>query len=164
VAVRIAEVLAQRIGRSFLIAQITATSLAGREDVLDPDDERWLAAIDDGVADVFADDLWQIFPHDRSRREGAVTLLRAVAYAYGRGRPWGDVWSAVANAVADRPNSYGDRDIADLLDLRMGAYLVSDREDNTTVYRRFHEMLRSTLRENWKQLLVDPGSRTKADR
>lgn len=155
---RIARAIAQRTGCSFLIARITATSLAARTDVLDPDDERWLAALDAGVVGVFRDDLWQTFPYDQSRREDAVTLLRAVAYAYGRGLPWGNVWPAVANAVANRANKYGDRDIVDLLDSRMNAYLVSDREDGMTVYRLFHEVLRTTLREDWKQLLVDPGT------
>jgi hypothetical protein len=155
---RIARAIAQRTGRSFLIARITATSLAARSDVLDPDDERWLAALDAGVVGVFRDDLWQTFPHDQSRREDAVTLLRAVAYAYGRGLPWGNVWPAVANAIANRANRYGDRDIVELLDSRMNAYLVSDREDDVTVYRLFHEVLRTTLREDWQQLLADPGT------
>jgi hypothetical protein len=157
VADRIARAIERRTGRSFLIARMTATSLAARSEALDPADEKWLAAIDAGVVGVFRDDLWQTFPYDQSRREDAVTLLRAVAYAYGRGLPWGNIWPAVANAIADRTR-YGDRDIVDLLDSRMNAYLVSDREDGVTVYRLFHDMLRTTLRDDWEQLLVDPGT------
>jgi hypothetical protein len=154
---QISREIARRTGRSFLIARMAATSLAGRSEVLDPADEKWLAAIDAGVVGVFRDDLWQTFPNDQSRREDAVTLLRAVAYAYGRGLPWGNIWPAVANAIADR-TMYGDRDVVLLLDSRMNAYLVSDREDGVTVYRLFHDMLRTTLRDNWEQLLVDPGT------
>ena len=156
----IAQALADHAGRSFLIARITATSLAARRDVIDPDDRQWLAAVDDGVIGVFRDDLWHTFPDEQSRREAAITLLRAVAYAHGRGLPWGNVWPAVANAIADTPYKYGDNDVGALLDSRMSAYLVSDREDDTTVYRLFHEMLRTTLREDWEKLLVDPGALT----
>jgi hypothetical protein len=164
VADGIAATIARRTGRSFLIARITATSLAGRKEILDPTDETWLAAFGAGVLGVFRDDLWQTFPVDQSRREDAVTLLRAVAYAYGRGLPWGDVWPTVANAIAGRANKYGDRDIVDLLDSRMNAYLVSDQEDGVTVYRLFHEALRTTLREDWKQLLEDPRGRAESGR
>jgi hypothetical protein len=159
VADGIARAITQRTGRSFLIARITATSLAGRDEILDPADETWLAALEAGVLGVFRDDLWQTFPRDQSRREDTVTLLRAVAYAYGRGLPWGDIWPTVANILAGRPNKYGDRDIVGLLDSRMNAYLISDQEDRVTVYRLFHEVLRTTLREDWKQLLADPRSR-----
>jgi hypothetical protein len=40
----------------------------------------------------------------------------------------------------------------------MSAYLVTDREDDTTVYRLFHDALRSTLRERWHELLEDTTS------
>lgn len=87
-----------------------------------------------------------------------MVLLRAVAFAYGRGQPWGDVWSLVANAVADTHATYGDGDIAWLLASPMAAYLATDREDDTTVYRLFHDTLRATLRERWHDLLKDPPS------
>ena len=157
-AEHLAGLIAGRSGSSFLTARIAATSMAARDQVLDPGDEQWLAAIDNGVVGVFRDDLWQSLPHDPSRRDSAITLLRAVAYAYGRGLPWGDIWPAVANAIAGRPSKYGDRDIADLLDSRLSAYLVTDTEDGVTVYRLFHEVLRTTLRSDWRQLLVDPNT------
>ena len=76
-----------------------------------------------------------------------VHLLRAVAFAYGRGLPWAQIWPLVANAVADRPGTYGDNDIVELLASRIGGYLVTDQEDGVTVYRLFHDALRTTLRE-----------------
>ncbi len=64
----------------------------------------------------------------------------------------------VANAVADTHATYGDRDIAWLLASPMAAYLVTDTADDTTVYRLFHDTLRTTLRERWRDLLTDPTS------
>jgi hypothetical protein len=94
-------------------------------------------------------------PADRQR---AIHLLRAVAFACGRGLPWRQIWPRVANAVADDPDhTYGDRDIAWLLHSRLGAYLVTDHEDGITVYRLFHDVLRTTLREQADALLHPPA-------
>ena len=156
-AAAIAQALADRAGRSFLVARIAAASLADRPYIILPNDPAWLAAVDDGVVGVFRDDLLRSFTSHRDR-ERAVVLLRAVAFAFGRGLPWGDIWPLVANAVADTYAKYGDADIAWLLASPMSAYLVTDREDDTTVYRLFHDALRSTLRERWHELLKDATS------
>jgi hypothetical protein len=150
---RIAEALAARAGTSFLVARIAAASLAHRAAPVDPADERWLTAVDEGVMGVFRDDLRAAVP-DAGDRLRAVHLLRAVAFAYGRGLPWRQVWPTVANAMADDPErTYGDSDIAWLLGSRLGAYLVTDTVDDTTVYRLFHDALRTTLRDQWQQLV-----------
>jgi hypothetical protein len=153
---RVAQILADRSGRSFLIARIAAASLADRPRPTAVTDPAWLAAVDAGVVGVFRDDLRRAFPDSPEDRERAVVLLRAVAFAYGRGLPWGDVWPLVANAVADTHAAYGDRDIAWLLASPMAAYLVTDSEDGTTVYRLFHDALRATLRDRWRDLLGSP--------
>jgi hypothetical protein len=151
-AEQIARKLAAHAGKSFLITRIAATSLAQRQEQIDPDDPTWQATLADGVLGVFRDDLHATLP-DPADRERAIHLLRAVAFAYGRGLPWRHVWPLVANAVADEPARYGDSDIAWLLGSRLGAYLVTDREDDITVYRLFHDALRSTLRERADALL-----------
>ena len=150
----IAQVLADRATQSFLVARIAAASLADRPYLILPNDPAWLAAVDDGVLGVFRDDLNRSFS-SRHDRERAVVLLRAVAFAFGRGLPWGEIWPLVANAVADTHAKYGDRDIAWLLASPMSAYLVTDQEDDATVYRLFHDTLRFTLRERWHDLLED---------
>jgi hypothetical protein len=101
---------------------------------------------------VFRADLHAVFP-DPAKRQRVIHLLRAVAFAYGRGLPWSQIWPLVANAVADRPGTYGDSDIVELLASRLGGYLVTDHEDGVTVYRLFHDALRATLRERWSDLL-----------
>jgi hypothetical protein len=149
----VATALAEQAGKSFLITRIAATSLAHRAERIDPDDPAWRATITDGVLGVFRDDLHATLA-DPTDRQRVIHLLRAVAFAYGRGLPWRQIWPRVANAVADDPDhTYGDRDIAWLLGSRLGAYLVTDHEDGITVYRLFHDVLRTTLREQADALL-----------
>ncbi len=155
-AEQVARNLAVRAGRSFLIARLAASSLTARSEPTPADDPVWLAAVDEGVLGVFRADLHRVFPDTRDRYR-AVILLRAVAFAYGRGLPWGDVWPLVANAVADTHARYGDRDIAWLLASPMAAHLTTDTEDDTTVYRLFHDILRTTLHDHWAALLSASG-------
>lgn len=149
----VAHAVAEGSKESFLVAKLAAQQLAGRTDIVDPSDRSWQEVIAQGVLGVFRADLHQTLPehHDRER---AVHLLRAVAFAYGRGLPWGQIWPVVANAVADDDEiHYGNGDIAWLLSTRLGGYLVTDREDGVTVYRLFHDDLRTNLRERWRELL-----------
>jgi hypothetical protein len=155
----VAEYLSGAVRRSFLVARLAAEQLARRTDVVDANDPAWRATIADGVLGVFRTDLHQRLRTPQERLK-AVHLLRAVAFAYGRGLPWRTIWPLVANAVADDPNypdeatTYGDSDIAWLLnDTGLAGYLVTDREDDITVYRLFHDNLRTTLRERWRELL-----------
>ena len=156
-AEQVAHTLAAKACKSFLITRIAATSLAHRDDRVNPDDPAWQATLADGVLGVFRDDLHATLP-DPIDRQRAVDLLRAVAFAYGRGLPWRQVWPLVTDAIANGERTYGDSDIAWLLSSRLGAYLVTDREDGIIVYRLFHDALRSTLRER-SQALLDKGPR-----
>ncbi|HEX8629710.1 MAG TPA: ATP-binding protein [Catenuloplanes sp.] len=151
----VAGAVAARAGRSFLVAQLAAANLADRATPVDPADPTWLATIDAGVAGIFRADLHQALPTPGDRIR-AVDLLRAVAFAYGRGLPWGDIWPRMANAVADRPDDtgYTDSDVAWLLSKPIGAYLITDSVDGTTVYRLFHEALRRILRTDPDALLT----------
>ncbi|ANN15684.1 hypothetical protein SD37_08450 [Amycolatopsis orientalis] len=139
-----------RAGRSFLFARLAATSLA--HGMLGTS---WREALQQGVTGVFKADLHGTFavPADRHR---AIVLLRAIAFARGAGLPWRKIWPRVANAVGDSDYEFGDTDISWLLDSRLGAYLVTDRQDDATVYRLFHDLLRDTLRDDWHELLDQP--------
>jgi hypothetical protein len=149
----VAGIIANKSGTSYLVARLSATSLAERGSVIDPQDQVWLDSLDAGVVGVFRDDLHTTLL-DPLEREKAIHLLRAVAFAYGRGLPWYLIWPRVANAVANHPErTYGDADIAWLLQTRLAGYLVTDVEDDTTVYRLFHHALRETLRTRWHDLV-----------
>jgi WD domain, G-beta repeat len=149
---QLAEVIAGRIGRTFLVARLAAAALTRRPGLADPADPAWLATLDEDVVGVFRADLIRAFPEGDARL-AAVELLRAVAFAYGKGLPWGEIWPLVANAVADRHGKFGDRDIAWLLASPISAYLVTDVEDDTTAYRLFHDALRGALRTRWRDLV-----------
>jgi len=151
---RLSAVIAKSVGRSFLIARIVAGSLAARPYVQDPDEPGFHAMLAQGVAGVLRDDLRRslLSPADRRR---AVDLLRATAYAFGRGVPWLDIWPAMAIAIRADGTTYDDRDIAWLLDSRLSGYLVTDQEDGVTVYRPFHDALRDALRGGWDALLAE---------
>jgi len=161
----VAEIISGKAGTSYLIAQLAAASLSRRTSRVDIADQNWLAALDAGVVGVFRDDLYANTTTTADRQR-AVELLRAVAFAYGRGLPWHRVWPLVANAVSLNPTiTYGDGDIAWLLNSRLGGYLITDQEDDTTVYRLFHDTLRTTLRDRWRALLHEdaPVAETELD-
>ena len=151
-AQRVAAVIADRTRPSYLVATLAANNLVNARAVIDPDDPEWRRSLEEGLVGVFRDDLRDARP-DPADRLKTIHLLRAVAFAKGRGLPWSQMWPLVANAVADRPLTYGDSDVAELLGSRLNGYLVTDHEDGYTVYRLFHEALRTTLRERWSELL-----------
>ncbi|MFI5798029.1 AAA family ATPase [Streptomyces sp. NPDC051677] len=154
IASSVAHAVGERAGRSFLVARITAKSLADRGKVVLADDETWLRALNDGLVGVFRNDLRDSLGNPAERRR-ALVLMRAVAFALGSGIPWRGIWPLMAHAVDDDGDHYGDSDIAWLLGTRLSAYLVTDRSDGTTVYRLFHDLLRTTLKQRWQDLLTD---------
>lgn len=149
----VAEVVADAAGRSFLFAQMAARQLADRRELVNISDPVWRESISRGVFGLFREDLQRTLP-DPELQVRAVHLLRAVAFAFGPGLPWRGIWPFVADAVADAEGSYSDRDIAWLLNTRLGGYLVTDRADGVTVYRLFHDDLRNILHERWEELLA----------
>lgn len=96
-AAELAQVISGRIGRTFLVARLAATALTQRRELADPADPAWLAALNGDVIGVFRAALQRAFPSDDARLR-AVELLRAVAFAYGQGLPWGEIWPTAANA------------------------------------------------------------------
>lgn len=93
------------------------------------------------------DDLADCAPYDRER---VVDLLRALAFSFGRGMPWNQVWPAAANAVSSRhrEGEYRPQDIAWLLQTPFVEYLTTDVEDGVTVYRVAHDELAEVLRRH----------------
>ncbi|WP_431727373.1 caspase family protein [Verrucosispora sp. TAA-831] len=153
----VAGAVGTRAARSFLVARIAASSLAGRQKVIQADDPSWLKALDDGLLGVFRDDLHNSIASAADRHR-AVVLMRAVAFAFGAGLPWRGLWPLVASAVDEDGGQYGDSDIVALLNSRLGAYLITDRDNGMTVYRLFHDSLRSTFRDRWRELLRAPNT------
>ncbi len=138
----VADAIATAAGNSFLVALITARSLALRSELVRPADRVWRAGLPKAAADAMRDDL------DSRLREQAARardLLLPLAYAQGTGLPWEDLWPLLARALTGSPCSSAD---LDWLIEAAGYYIVeSTSEDGRrSVYRLYHEALAEHLR------------------
>ena len=137
----VAHAVAAAAGNCFLVARITAGTLAATPDLPDPTDPAWRRALPSAAADAMHRDLHQRFGDDAAR---ILALLRPLAYAEGQGLPWEDIWAPLASELAGRPYTNDD-----LRQLRRdaGAYVVEAVEDGRSVYRLYHESMAEYLRQ-----------------
>ncbi|AGP54100.1 hypothetical protein M271_12520 [Streptomyces rapamycinicus NRRL 5491] len=137
----VARGIAAAAGRSFLVARISAGTLAADPALPDPADPAWRASLPKLPSEAMRRDLRQRLGADAAR---ATDLLRPLAFAEGRGLPWEDIWAPLAEAVSERPCVDDD-----LLWLReaAGAYVVEVTEDGRSAYRLYHRALAEHLRE-----------------
>jgi WD40 repeat protein/energy-coupling factor transporter ATP-binding protein EcfA2 len=145
---------------SFLLAQLLARALRGRQQAVDSAVPGWAELLPTDVGSAFNADLARI-----GNREGKVrALLSALAWAQGPGLPWEKIWIPVAQALtANSGPAYlalVDSDVRWLLD-NAGGYIVEDLgPGQTSAFRPFHEMLAAHLRgePNRETLLNDPSA------
>ncbi len=137
----VAEAIADAAGNSFLVALITARSLALRDELADPTDLGWRHCLPRLATDAMRDDLY--------RRLGGLAdqareLLLPLAYAQGSGLPWEDLWPKLARALS--ASNYTSSDIDWLIEVA-GFYIVeSASNDGRSTYRLYHEALAEHLR------------------
>jgi hypothetical protein len=138
----VADAIAHAAGNSFLVALITARSLALRPDLVDPNDPVWRAALPRVAADAMRADLdGRLDRHaDRAR-----DLLLPLAYAQGSGLLWEDLWPTLARALTG--SRYTSDDIDWLVD-NAGYYVVESTTDNgrRSTYRLYPEALAAHVR------------------
>ncbi|MFE4602016.1 caspase family protein, partial [Kitasatospora indigofera] len=141
-ALPVAQAVAQAAGHSFLIARITAGTLAATPAIPDPTDAAWRASLPRHAGDAMREDLHRRLGHHAQR---ATDLLRPLADAQGQGLPWEDIWAPLATAISGCP--YTDDD---LLWLRheAGSYVVEATENERSAYRLYHEAMAEHLRED----------------
>ncbi|MFE7812164.1 caspase family protein [Streptomyces sp. NPDC057433] len=138
-----AEAIADAAGRSFLVARITARTVAHAPRAPAPDDRRWREELPRLPGEAMERDLVQrLGPHADKARD----LLRPLAYAQGAGLPWAGVWARLASALADGDHGYDDDDIV-WLRQAAGSYVVESEESGGSVYRIYHRALIEYLRE-----------------
>ncbi|MFI6878091.1 caspase family protein [Streptomyces sp. NPDC050400] len=137
-----ADAIAEAAGRSFLVARITACTVAREPQAPDPDDPAWRDALPRLPGEAMERDLDQRLGPlaDRAR-----DLLRPLAYAQGAGLPWAGVWPRLASELSGR--AYSDDDIV-WLRRAAGSYVVEGIEDGGSVYRVYHRALIEYLRES----------------
>ncbi|MFJ5718366.1 caspase family protein [Streptomyces sp. NPDC093149] len=136
----VARQVARAAGRSFLVARITAGTLAAAPGVPDPDDPGWVAALPRMPGEAIHNDL--------TRRLGdqapeVMDLLRPLAFAQGQGLPWEDIWAPAASAVSG--HVYTNEHLWRLRSTA-GSYIVEAIEDGRSVYRLYHEAMAEYLR------------------
>ncbi|WP_128428119.1 AAA family ATPase [Streptomyces cyaneus] len=137
----VAQAVAAAAGHSFLVARITAGTLAATPTLPDPGDAGWRRSLPSAAADAVHRDLHQRFGAGAAR---ILDLLRPLAYAEGQGLPWEDIWAPVASGLSGRP--YTNEDLHQLR-RDAGAYVVEAVEDGRSVYRLYHEAMAEYLRQ-----------------
>ncbi|GIG87365.1 hypothetical protein [Plantactinospora endophytica] len=139
IARQVATAVAVRAVPNFLVARIVARTLAESDELVDVRRRDWRVRFPDTVGDAL-DMYLERFGADEERVRD---LLTPLAYAWGEGLPWEDVWARSASALSGRV--YTDHDVVWLL-ARAGAYVVETAEDGRSVYRLFHQALADHLR------------------
>ena len=144
---------------SFLLAQLLARAVRGRQQVLDVTHDGWARQLPANVGAAFDEDLRHGLG---GRQPTARALLAALAWAKGPGLPWESIWVPVAQALATRAGTgaldldrYGVRSLLD----NAGAYIVEDvGPGQRSVFRPFHDLLAAHLREqpSDEQFAADP--------
>ena len=145
--------IGRRAYPNYLVARLTARALAMRPDPIDTTEAGWEdmlpAAIDkarqlaDPVADTFQ---WALQEQLGAESTRAHVLLRPLAFAYGAGMPWHDIWPTIASALSGQPVT--DNDIAWVL-TACAQYIVEGLDEHgRSVYRLYHESLAGYLRED----------------
>ena len=97
--------VADAAGRSFLVALITARSLALTPELVDPTDPDWRRRLPATAADAMREDLNRRLADQADR---ARDLLLPLAYAHGSGLPWEDIWPSLARALSNQPYTSDD--------------------------------------------------------
>ncbi|MEU6420140.1 caspase family protein, partial [Streptomyces spiralis] len=138
----VARAVAEAAGHSFLVARITAGTLAASSALPDPLDAGWRRSLPSAAADAMHRDLHQRF----GDRAGTILdLLRPLAYAEGQGLPWEDIWAPLASELSG--HRYTNQDLHRLR-RDAGAYVVEAAEDGRSVYRLYHEAMAEYLRQD----------------
>ncbi|MFF7145687.1 AAA family ATPase [Streptomyces nodosus] len=171
-----ARVIAKAVAPSFLDAQIATDQLRTAETRQDLTEEGWLHRLADGTSSLLREDVRGVAAATGVPAGLLVAALRATALAQGAGLPWGEVWPAVAAALAVNPHGpagpadplreptapggeapetadLADQAVRTLRSSRLTGYLATASEDGRTVYRPVHQRLTDLLQAGHEWLL-----------
>jgi WD40 repeat protein len=127
---------------TFLIARLTARSLARADARVDPLDPSWVLRLPKSVEAAMEADLSR-YGAERIR---VTEMLRPLAMARGLGLPWDGLWAGLATALSESGAVYTDEQIEWLME-HAGGYIVNTLEDGRSVYRLYHQALIDYLRD-----------------
>jgi hypothetical protein len=137
---QVAAAVAERAGRSFLIAQLTAQALAADQSVVDTHQAGWQQALPATVAAAMGRYLASTGEDQRR----VADLLRPLAWAEGDGLADDELWAALATALGTR--RYHDHDVRWLRATTVGNLLHAAQTSDGVAYRLFHAALAEHLR------------------
>ncbi|MGW2443659.1 caspase family protein [Streptomyces sp. NPDC001675] len=136
---RIAEAVARRAKRCFLIARMTASALLRGEQV-DVGVPGWEERLPSDVAGAFEAYLERIPPE---RRAASIILLTTLAFAEGHGLPRAGMWATIATRISGKQMTEADIDA--LLD-EDSSYLTMVDALGIKYYRLYHQELTDHLK------------------
>ncbi|RYF61491.1 MAG: hypothetical protein EOO27_01840 [Comamonadaceae bacterium] len=145
--------VAEKVTPSFLDARLAGQRLREANVRQNLEEPQWQETLADGTISLFRADLDDFVRDSRHSLGQVLAVLRASAFALGRGLPWSQVWPTAAAAVAGMAMPELDQVIASILDSRLSGYLSQDVEDGRVVHRPSHERLAETLRDDSDSLL-----------
>ena len=140
-AERVAAVIAEWADRSFLLARGATLAVRNTGRPVSSGEVAELIAGWEGVGAAFDADLEQRLGSAAAR---ARELLAPLAWSYGQGLPWENIWADAATALSTG-TSYGDADVRWVLD-NAHSYLWESADQGRSVYRVFHAELARHLR------------------
>jgi WD40 repeat protein len=135
----VAEGVAQRAGRCFLVARMTATALCRGERV-DVTVPGWARQLPSDTAGAFQAYLERM---PRDRRAGALPLLTALAFGEGHGVPRTGVWTRVASRLSGITLTESD---VDALLEEDGSYVTAVEVEGRKYFRLYHQELADHLK------------------
>ncbi|MET9555197.1 caspase family protein [Streptomyces sp. NPDC006645] len=138
VARTVAEEVAARAGRCFLVARMTTTALM-RDTPIDIAVPGWAERLPsdvNGALDAYLERLPQ------GRRSTALALLTALAFGEGHGLPRAGVWAQVASRLSGE--ALTEAHIDELVD-EDGSYLTVVEQDGRKYFRLYHQQLTTHL-------------------
>ncbi|MFD0167590.1 caspase family protein [Streptomyces decoyicus] len=141
----IAEAVARRAGRCFLVARMTASALQ-RGRTIDITAPGWAEQLPSNVGGAFEEYLQRL---PRDRRAVAAPLLTSLAFGEGYGLPRADVWARVAARLSGMPLTESD---IDALVAEDGSYLTATEIDGRKHFRLYHQELTDHLRSRALEL------------
>jgi WD40 repeat protein len=138
---QLAEAIAERAGRVFLVAQLTARAFAQDASMFGLSRSSWRGPFPTNVGAAMDAYLTRTGDSDRSRE-----LLMPLAFAEGNGLPPGPLWASLATAMGT--SRYSEQDVLRLLSRSPARDLLEPvpLEGGEQHYRLFHEALAEYLR------------------
>ncbi|MDB6000749.1 MAG: LigA protein, partial [Rhizobacter sp.] len=146
-AQRLAQALAERANKVFLVAHTATLALLADPHPVDPDVPGWTERLPTGIEEAFEQFLAGQDARGPSGLGAALTraVLLPLAFAEGEGLPWSDLWAAAASRFARQVVS--DETVAQVR-RQTAAFIVEASEDERSVYRLYHERVAEYLRQS----------------